>query len=132
MMIERNATARVRAACYDEMPFSRLLFRYLWPFWLFRDATRGDWRARAAAYRHNRSMRVHLPGYLVRWLLGSALAFAVTAAFDALAVSAAPLQTLPAYFYSALAAGGGILFAASICVLLMTSYVYLYLGKHEH
>jgi hypothetical protein len=115
----------------DEMPFSRLLFRYLWPFWLFKDATRGDRSARAAAYRHNRSMRVHLPGYLLRWMLGSALAFALTGAFDTLAIAASPLQTLPAYFYTALAAGGGILFAASICVLLMTSYVYLYLGKHD-
>jgi hypothetical protein len=129
-MIERDAVG-VRAACYDEMPLSQLLFRYLWPFWLFKDATRGDWRARAAAYRHNRSMRVHLPGYLVRWLLGSALAFAMTAAFDALAVAAGPFHTLPAYFYTALAAGGGILFAAGVCVLLMTTYVYLYLGKHD-
>jgi hypothetical protein len=131
-MIERDATASVRAARYDEMPFSRLLFRYLWPFWLFRDATRGDWRARAAAYRHNRTMRVHLPGYLVRWLLGSAFAFAATAAFDALAIAAGPFKTLPASFYAVLAAGGGILFAGSICVVLMTSYVYLYLGKHDN
>lgn len=130
-MIERDATAGVRAACYEEMQFSQVLFRYLWPFWLFRDATRGDWRARAAAYRHNRGMRVHLPGYLLRWMVGSAVTFAVTAACDALAIAAGPLQTLPAYFYAALAAGGGILFAGSICVLLMTSYVYLYLGKHD-
>jgi hypothetical protein len=127
MTIERDAEA-ARAGCYEEMPLSQLLFRYLWPFWLFKDATRGDWRTRAAAYRHNRTMRVHLPAYLVRWLLGSAVALAVTAGFDALALSAAPV---PGHFYAVLAAGGGILFAGSICVLLMTSYIYLYLGKHD-
>ena len=76
-------------------------------------------------------MRVHLPGYLLRWVFGSALAFAATAGFDALALAAGPLQPLPAHFYMVLAAGGGILFAGSICVLVMTSYVYLYLGKHD-
>ena len=54
------------------MPFSRVLFRYVWPFWLFKDATRGDRYARAAAYRHNRDMRIYLPGYLMRWVLVSA------------------------------------------------------------
>ena len=59
------------------MPLSRVLFRYVWPFWLFRDATRGDRYARAAAYRHNRDMRIHLPGYLLRWLLVAAAVFVV-------------------------------------------------------
>ena len=54
-------------------PLSQVLYRYVWPFWLLKDATRGDRYARAAAYRHNRDMRVHLPGYLMRWLLVSVL-----------------------------------------------------------
>jgi len=58
-------------ACYVDMPFTHVLFRYVWPFWLFKDATRGDRYARAAAYRHNRDMRIHLPGYLLRWVLVS-------------------------------------------------------------
>jgi hypothetical protein len=130
-MSEPDAAAARRASCYDEMPVAQLLFRYLWPFWLFKDATHGDWRARAAAYRHNRSMRVHLPGYLLKWMFASALAFAVTAGFEGLANAAGPIHPLPVYFYTALAAGGAILFAGGVCVLLMTSYVYLYLGKHD-
>ncbi|MGH8176829.1 MAG: hypothetical protein ACREV5_11265, partial [Steroidobacter sp.] len=53
--IGRTSTASV---CAD-MPLSQLLFRYIWPFWLFKDASRGDRTARAAAYRHNRSMRIY-------------------------------------------------------------------------
>src|ERR1041384_8115223 len=56
------------ASCYEDMPLSLVLFRYLWPFWLFKDASRGDRLARAAAYRHNRSMRIYLPGYLMKWM----------------------------------------------------------------
>jgi hypothetical protein len=102
--------------CYVDMPLSHVLFRYVWPFWLFKDATRGDRYARAAAYRHNRDMRIHLPGYLLRWLLVSTATFAVASA------SGSPL----------LAAGWGIAFACCLCVLFVTSYIYLYLSRHEH
>ena len=69
---------------YDDMPFSLVLFRYMWPFWLFKDASRGDRCARAAAYRHYRSMRTYLPGYMLRWVFGCALALALVNAADAL------------------------------------------------
>ena len=63
------------------MPFSRVLFRYVCAVLVFKDATRGDRYARAAAYRHNRDMRIHLPGYLLRWVLVSATTFAVASGF---------------------------------------------------
>jgi hypothetical protein len=47
----------------------QLLYRYVWPMWMFRDANRGSAVERAAAYRHNRSVRRHLPGYAGKWLL---------------------------------------------------------------
>jgi hypothetical protein len=47
--------------------FARQLYLYLWPFWLFRDANRGNLMERAAAYRHNRAQRVYLPGYALKW-----------------------------------------------------------------
>jgi hypothetical protein len=102
---------------YAELPLSQVLFRYMWPFWLFKDATRGDRYARAAAYRHNRDMRIHLPGYLMRLFLVSAATLAV----------ASGLGSLPV-----LAAGLGIAFACCLCVLFVTSYIYLYLSRHEH
>jgi len=109
-----------------EMPLSQLLFRYVWPFWLFKDATRGDRYARAAAYRHNRDMRVHLPGYLMRWLLVSAMTLAVASGCGALSSPHAGPDV-----FAVLAAGSGIAFACCVCVLFVTSYIYLYLSRHE-
>jgi hypothetical protein len=117
---------RRRSSSADE-PISRVLFRYVWPFWLFRDASRGDRYARAAAYRHNRDMRAHLPGYMVRWLVVSAATLAVASGFSALSVPRTGLNV-----FALLAAGSGIAFACCICVLFVTSYIYLYLSRHEH
>ena len=112
---------------YVDMPLSRVLFRYVWPFWLFKDATRGDRCARAAAYRHNRDMRVHLPGYLVRWLLVSAAMLAVASGFSTLSAPRAGAIDV----FTLLAAGSGIAFACCVCMLFVTSYIYLYLSRHE-
>ena len=111
-----------------DMPLSRVLFRYVWPFWLFKDATRGDRYARAAAYRHNRDMRIYLPGYLVRWLLVSAATFTVASGFSSLSVPRRGAVDV----FTLLAAGWGIAFACCLCVLFVTSYIYLYLSRHEH
>jgi hypothetical protein len=110
----------------EEMPLSRLLFRYVWPFWLFKDASRGDRYARAAAYRHNRSMRAHLPGYLMRWLFGCGATLAITLGFSSLSSAPGRLDV-----FGLLAAGWGIAFACSLCVLFTTSYIYLYLSQQE-
>jgi hypothetical protein len=109
-------------------PLSQVLYRYVWPFWLFKDAARGDRYARAAAYRHNRDMRVHLPGYLMRWLLVSALTLAVASGFSSLSTPHAGAVDV----FALLAAGSGIAFACCVCVLFVTSYIYLYLSRHEH
>lgn len=107
------------------MPFSVVLFRYLWPFWLFKDATRGDRLARAAAYRHNRSMRIYLPGYMRRWVFNSALALAlVRAAGD---FSSRPFSWDLSVL---LTVASTIALAGSLCVLLVIGYIYLYLERH--
>jgi hypothetical protein len=108
-------------------PLAQVLYRYVWPFWLFKDATRGDRYARAAAYRHNRDMRVHLPGYLMRWVLVSLVTLGVAGGFSALS---AP-HSGPDLF-ALLAAGSGIAFACCVCVLFVTSYIYVYLSRHDH
>jgi hypothetical protein len=114
------------ASYYDEMPLSLVLFRFLWPFWLFRDASRGDRYARAAAYRHNRDMRVYLPGYLMKWLLSCALIFALASGFDLLARILGGAQLL-----SLIAAAFAMAFACGICVLFVTAYIYLYLSRND-
>jgi hypothetical protein len=68
--------------------FVRQLYLYLWPFWLFRDASRGNLLERTAAYRHNRAQRIYLPGYALKWtvltLLQAALLLGVESSARAL------------------------------------------------
>jgi hypothetical protein len=128
-MMQRSSGAAVATSRYDDMPLSLLLFRYLWPFWLFKDASRGDRIARAAAYRHNRSMRIYLPGYLMKWMLGCALAFAITTAFGSMSDPVTSPGALD--LFAIIAAGWGIIFAGSMCVLFVTSYIYLYLSQND-
>jgi hypothetical protein len=117
------------ASQYDDMPFSLVVFRYLWPFWLFKDASRGDRIARAAAYRHNRSMRIYLPGYLMKWMFSCVTTFAITSGFDSLSAQQAATQAPALDVFAIIAAGWGIIFACSVVVLFLTSYIYLYLGR---
>jgi hypothetical protein len=126
-MTQRSSAALATASCYEDMPFSVVLFRFLWPFWLFRDASHGDRFARAAAYRHNRDMRVYLPGYLMKWLLSASCVLGLTSGIDSLARSLAPTSTI----LSLVSAVCAIAFACSVCVLFITVYIYLYLGRHE-
>lgn len=108
-------------AYYDAMPFSRVLLRYWWPFWLFHDASSGNLVARAAAYRHNQSMRVYLPGYLVRWSFGSVLLLALTLLLNS--------GSGPTALW--MAAGSGMAFASAVCILLQIGFIYLYLSRHD-
>jgi hypothetical protein len=110
------------------MPFSLVLFRYLWPFWLFRDASHGDRLARAAAYRHNRGMRIYLPGYLMRWTISSIVLLVCTMSLGA---HSTPSAAGPPDFFALMAAGSGVLFASCICIMFVTAYVYFYLSRHD-
>ena len=47
-------------------PLWRLAYRFLWPFQYFRDVTRGSSLERQQNYRHNRAMRVYLPGFIMK------------------------------------------------------------------
>jgi hypothetical protein len=124
-MMQRADGRGMAASCYDDMPFTRVLFRYLWPFWLFKDVSRGDCYTRAAAYRHNRNMRVYLPGYMMKWILGSVVAFSLVVLGDSARRSDAwDIFTL-------LVAGAAIVFAGSLCVLFVTGYVYVYLNRND-
>ena len=124
--VSSAGTTTVRASCYDNMPFSQVLFRYLWPFWLFRDATQGDRLTRAAAYRHNRDMRVYLPGYLMKWVCSSALTLGLTIALESLSADAGRTPDV----FTFMAAGAGMIFACGVTVLFVTGYIYLYLSRN--
>ena len=119
-------TSAAQSASYEDMPFSLVLFRYLWPFWLFKNASTGDRYARAAAYRHNRSMRIYLPGYLVKWFCNCVIAFALTIAFGSSASASGTTS-----FMSVMAAGAGVMFACGVTVLFITGYIYVYLSRND-
>lgn len=116
------------ASYYDEMPLSLILFRFLWPFWLLKDASYGDRMTRAAAYRHNRSMRIYLPGYLVKWLVNCVAALGMTMGFDALCDHSDRQLGL----LNLLAAAFGMAFACAVCVWVITACIYLFLGQREN
>ena len=113
---------------YDDMPFSQVLLRYLWPFWLFRNAATGDRHAQAAAYRHNRMMRVHLPGYLMKWVCSSVLTLALTLMLDSLSTHSLARPDV----FTLMAAATAVIFACGVTVLFVTGYIYLYLAHNEH
>jgi hypothetical protein len=114
-------------AADDGLPVSRLLFLYLWPFAFFRNADRGDRLARAAAYRHNREMRIHLPAYLRRWVVLSTLLYGLICAGESLA--AHPLSLADPFAVLTVASTVGL--ASAVSVVVMTVYVYLYLGHND-
>ena len=118
---------RASAACsYEEMALSLLLFKYLWPFWMFKDASRGDRFVRAAAYRHNRGMRIYLPSYLVRWTVSCLVWLGIVCLLSAGAGAQPSLLVV-----DLMAAVSGVVFACAVCVLVATTYVYLYLTHVE-
>ena len=57
----------------DPRSLLRVLYLYFIPFWLFRDASRGDFMLRTQNYRYNREQRKFLPGYLFKWSIVCAL-----------------------------------------------------------
>ena len=106
----------------------RSLARSLWPFWLFKDATRGDVYARAAARQHNRRMCDSLPRYIFKWFLVCCVASTGIFACDTLAGDVGRRLDV----FVIMAAGSGIVCAYALCVLLVIGYAYLYLRHGEH
>ena len=90
-------------------PFLALLYRYFWPFAYFRDVTRGQRLERQLNYRHNREMRVYLPGFAVKWTFLTALCFGVGIGLGA--------QAAPVLLTACLFATGVSALAVSLIVL---------------
>jgi len=117
----------IGTASEGTMPLRHLLFLYLWPFAILQDADRGDRVTRAAAYRHNREMRIYLPAYLRRWVVLSTLLYGLICASESLA--AHPMTLADPFALLTVVSTVGL--ASAISVLVMTCYVYLYLGHNE-
>jgi len=63
-------------------PLWRLLYRYLWPFQYLRDVNCGSKLERQQNYRYNRAMRIFLPGFILKWVLLTAIWFLFGGLFD--------------------------------------------------
>jgi hypothetical protein len=105
------------------------LFRFFAPFRLMKDVSRGSFEERTAAYRHNRSMRGHLPACLLRWAFSCSVAIVLTAYFDTLGGGGAVAGATGIFVL--LAAACATFIACGICVMFVTAYVYLYLAHHD-
>lgn len=111
-------------AYMQEPSLSRLLYWYIWPFWMFKDVTRGSAMERIAAYRYNRARRIFLPPYLVKWGLLFLGFIGAIALFDT-----------HGELYSAgvlLASGAGLLAAWALIVMMMITATYLCLTCWEY
>lgn len=73
---KNKASGEVERSDGRRETFWHLLYRYLWPFQYFRDATVGDRQQQQSNYRHNRAMRFCLPGFMLKWSVVSAHWFA--------------------------------------------------------
>lgn len=127
MMMQRADSLAISHSRYEDMPFALVLFRYLWPFWLFKDASHGDRYARAAAYRHNRDMRVYLPGYIGKWAFNCVITYALVATAGSLSMPSSEASGMATLFTAAAA----VVFAFSVVVLFVTGYVYVYLNRND-
>jgi hypothetical protein len=127
-MSQPSSGQATAASYYDDMPFSLVLFRFLWPFWLLKDASNGDRLTRAAAYSHNRDMRIYLPGYLMRWMVSCVATLGMTTALGSMAGHGSGDFGI----LTVLAAGFGMAFACGVCVWVVTAYIYLFLSRYEN
>lgn len=86
-----------QAAVAQELPFSTLLYRFMFFDWLFRDASQArNLYERHAAVQHNRRMSKYLPTYLRRWSFLTAFDFGLGWMFERL-LSA---SVLSAWFFT--------------------------------
>jgi hypothetical protein len=121
---ERRLAAR---ACEEES-FLHLMYRYIWPDWLFRDASVGSALAQAAAYRHNREQRDYLGGYIAKW----AVLLIVFLHGGGLSEEFARAGALSSVAHTALACGLNLLATWALIVVVVFCVTYVFLSYWEH
>lgn len=97
-------------------PWWRPWYRFLWPFQYFRDVTCGSPLERALNYRHNRAMRVYLPGFILKWMTMTLLWFA----FGSLTEQTMELVALAAGFFVTATC------SATVVIKLVVAWVWLW------
>jgi hypothetical protein len=91
-----------------------------------KDASRGTFAERAAAFRYNCRNRACLATYIQRWLVSGAVALLLTAFFDALTPHESRVLTVPVVLAACVA-----MFATlAACAVFILSYAYAALSYH--
>lgn len=105
-----------------------LLYLYLWPFWMFKDVSRGNLLEQAAAYRHNREKRVYLPAYILKWTLIFAASMSVITLFEQLGRSGVMLWQVSVV----LAGASGVFASWAFVVMVQITVAYVFLCRWRH
>lgn len=102
-----------------------LVWNYFSPFGVFKDASRGTFAERAAAYRYNVHMRGSLLTYVSRWLWSGTVALLLTAFFDALSPEGGGVT-----IFVILAAADAMFATLAVCAVFILAYSYASLAYH--
>lgn len=104
------------------------LRRYFSPFEVMKDASRGTFAERAAAFRYNCSNRACLTTYIQRWLVTGTIALLLTGFFDAMSPHESRVFTVPVLLAACVA-----MFATlAACAVAILSYAYAALAYHAN
>lgn len=103
------------------LPYLRLVLLYLYPFALFKDATRGPAHVKERALFYNRTMRWMLLAYLRRWCVLASLLFIAIAGIETLAAKPSML-IIPAAVL-------GVLACIALTVMVWTFAAYVLLSR---
>jgi hypothetical protein len=101
------------------------LCKFFSPFGLFKDASRGSFAERAAAYRHNVDIRRYLLTYIQRWILCGAAALLLTGFFESLGPVNGGLTV-----FVVLAAADALFASLAACAVCVLTYSYASLSYH--
>ena len=115
-------------SAHDQESLSFLLYLYIWPFWMFKDVSKGNLLEQAAAYRYNREQRVHLPGYIARWSLFCLMGLMTVSALEALAHAGMLVSGVAVL----LAGFSGVFASWAFVVALQITVAYIFLCRWHH
>lgn len=94
----------------------------MWPFWMFMDVNKSSLFERAAAWRHNKSKLIYMPGYMIKWSILSFFLISMIYLFE----------HGNNIFTTIITASFGVLFALSFIVLINIFIVYIFTNKWNH
>lgn len=104
------------------------IWNYFSPFGIMKDASRGSFAERAAAFRYNCNMRGLLTTYIQRWLVSGTIALLLTAFFDA----QSPHESSSLTVFVVLAALVALFASLAACAVCVLSYAYAALAYHAN